>query len=168
MFHRGAEHHGLTVAGFGLPVADHRLVDRHGVHHPRHLGHVEVIARAANLGQILLDADIDDEGPGRHQMAGGNQFTDTDLIGHVGEDRPQTLAVAPIGRRRDAVDPAHGVAMKGLVDDPAVAVGRRVMGFIDDQQVDRRHGLQVGLAGQGLNHGEGDLAVPGLCPGIHH
>jgi hypothetical protein len=130
------------------------------IHDPCHLGHVEIVADPTDLMQIVLHTNIDDEGSGRHQVAGADQFAEPDLVGNVREDLPQSLTVAPVGRGGDAVYPAERVAMQGPVDDTPVAIGDDVMGLINHQQVERRHGIKVVRSRQCRDHGEGDLAVP--------
>ncbi|TWG89071.1 hypothetical protein L598_008900000020 [Mesorhizobium sp. J18] len=109
-------------------------------------------------------------------MPGRDQLPDPDLIGDVGEHRTQTALVAPVGRRRDAVDPAIGIALQRSVDDAAIAVGGRVVCLVDHQEVELGQLIEITGARQCRHHGEGDLASPGLVlrvddrgrdPGIH-
>ncbi len=143
-------------------MADDGVRDRRPVHDRVDLGHVEIVGRAAHLGELVLDADIDDEGARRHEMAGGDQFADPDLIGDVGEHRAQTALVAPVGRRGDAIDPAHGIALERGVDDAPIAVGCRVMRLVDHQEVERGQLVEIARARQRRHHREGDLSSPRL------
>ncbi len=70
------------------------------------LAHVEVGGGAADLSELVLHADVDDEGAGLDQMTGGDQLADPDLVGDVGEHLAQALAVTAIGRGGDTEDPA--------------------------------------------------------------
>ena len=64
-------------------------------------------------------------------MARGDELPDPDLIGDVREHRAQTALVAPVGRRRDAEDPAHRIELECGVDDAPIAVGGRVMRLVE-------------------------------------
>ena len=70
--------------------------DRRAVHDRADLGHVEVVGGAlAPCASCVLDADVDDEGARRHQVAGGDQLADPDLVGDVGEDLAQAACWSP-------------------------------------------------------------------------
>ena len=136
----GAEHDGLPVAGLLAPVPDHLIGHRRLVHDRVDLAHVEVGGGATDRLELVLDADVDDEGPGLHQMPRGNQLADPDLVGDVGEHFAQTLAVTAIGRCGDTEDANHRIALQRPVDDSPIAVGDGVMRLVDHQQIERRHG----------------------------
>ena len=171
-----AEDDGLSIARLFLPMADHLVGDRRAVHDLRHLGHVVIRHGLADRAQLVLHAHVDDEGPRRHEVAGGDQLAQPDLVGDVVEDLAQALPVAPVGRRRDAEDPGLRIGVAHPVDDAAVALGHSVMRLVDDQQIELRHGREIGGPRQRRRHGEGDLALPGLgrwrrrrrwrCPGL--
>ncbi len=76
------------------------------------------------------------------------------------------MLVTPVGCGGDAVDADVRVALAGPVDDPPVAVGGGVMGLVDDHEIERRHGLEVGRAGKRRDHGEGRAPAPRLGAGI--
>jgi hypothetical protein len=101
-------------------------------------------------------------------LAGGDELPDPDLIGDVREHRAQAALVAPVRRRGDAVDPAHGIALERGVDDAPIAVGGRVMRLVDDQEVECGQLVEIAGARQRRHHREGDLAVPGLLLGVDH
>ena len=113
----------------------HGISDRHRVHDAGDLAHVEIVAVATHSPELILDADIDDEGAGRHEMAGGDQFAEPDLVRDVREHLAQPDLVAAVRRGGDAVDPAVGVAIQGAIDDAAIAVRDGVMRLVDHQQV---------------------------------
>ena len=162
----GTESDGLAVPGFFLPVLDHGIGHRDGVHYPGHFIHVEIIAAAPDIAQFILHTDINDEGSRCHEMAGGDQFTEPDLIRHIGEYLPQPDLVATIGRGGHAIDAAIGVLFPRAVNDAPIALRDGVMGFINHQQVKPWHGVQVHGARQRGHHGKGDLARPGFLAGI--
>ena len=93
-------------------------------------------------------------------MTGGNQFANADLVADIAEDFPQTLLVATIGGRCDAEDFDGGVTLNCPVNDAAVTISDGVMGFIDHQQVESRHRLEVCRAAQRRRHGESSLSSP--------
>ena len=161
-----AEHDGRAVDGLLPPMADHLLGDRRAVHDLGDLGHVEVRGGLAHRTQLVLHADVDDEGARRHEMARGDQLAQPDLVADIVEDLAQALAVAPVRRCGDAEDPAVGIGFPGAIDDPAIAVGDRMMRLIDHQQIECRHRLEIGGSGQRRRHGEGRLTGPVLAPGI--
>ena len=147
-------------------MADHRLGDRALVHDLVDRLHVEIVDGPAYLPERLLGTDVDDEGTRPHQVAGTDQLAEQDLVGNVGEHRPQALAVTPVRGRGDAVDADVRVALARPVYDPPVALGGGVMGLVDDHEIERRHGLEVGRAGKGRDHGEGGAPAPRLGAGI--
>ena len=131
----GAEDDRGPIAGFLLPMPDHLVGDRGAVHDACHLCHVEIRQCLAHRAQFVLHSDVDDKGARRHEMAGGDQFTQPDLVTYVVEDLTQALAVAAVRRRGDAEDPAVGIGAACPVDDPAIAVSHCMVRFVDHQQI---------------------------------
>ena len=165
---RRAEHDGLPISGLLAPVPDHLIGHRRLVHDRVDLAHVEVGSGAADLIEIVLDADVDHEGAGLDQMARRNELADPDLVGDIGEHLAQALAVAAIGRCGDTEDANHRIALQRPVDDLPITFGHRMVCFVDHQEIERRHGFEIGSARQGRHHREGDLALPRLLGGIDH
>ena len=97
-----AEHDRLAVAGLLAPMTDHGIGDGGLVENRLDFRHVEVGGRATNPRQLLLGADVDDKGAGRHEVTGRNQLTQRDLIRDVAENLPQALAIAAGWCRGDA------------------------------------------------------------------
>ena len=160
MFDGRTENHGLAVRCLFTPVLDHRFGDRPLVHDRVDRAHVEIGGGLANLLERRLGADVDDEGARPHQVARADQLAEHDLVGDIGEHRPQTLPIATVGRCGDAVDPGFGVALAGPVDDPPVGIGGGVVGLVDDHEIERRHGVEIALSREGRNHGEGGPPAP--------
>jgi site-specific DNA recombinase len=113
-----AEHDRLAVAGLLTPMTDHGIGDGSLVENRLDFRHIEVSGRAPDPRQLLLGADIDDKGAWRHEVAGGDQLAEGDLIRDVAEDLPQSLAVtAGTGERiRDkiAASKRKGMWMGGV------------------------------------------------------
>ena len=149
-------------------MPDHLIGHRRLVHDRVDLAHVEVGSGAADLIEIVPDADVDHEGAGLDQMARRNELADPDLVGDIGEHLAQALAVAAIGRCGDTEDANHRIALQRPVDDSPITFGHRMVCFVDHQEIERRHGFEIGSARQGRHHREGDLALPRLLGGIDH
>ena len=165
---RRAEHDGLPVSGLLAPVPDHLIGHRRLVHDRVDLAHVEVGSGTPDLIEIVLDADVDHEGAGLDQMARRNELADPDLVGDIGEHLAQALAVAAVGRCGDTEDANHRIALQRPVDDSPITFGHRMVCFVDHQEIERRHGFEIGSARQCRHHREGDLALPRLLGGIDH
>ena len=162
----GTEDHGRPLARLFLPVPHDLVRHRRAVHDLRDLGHVVIRGALADGAQLVLHTDIDDVCAGRNEVARGDQFTQAHLVADIVEDLAQTLAVAPVGRRRDAEDPAGRIGTADMIDDPAIAVGHGVMRLVDDQKVERGHRRQIGRPREGRHHGEGRPPCPALGLGI--
>ena len=162
-----AEHDCLSPGSSGpcllrllLPVPDHFVGDRRAVHDRGHFAHVEIRQRFAHRAQLVLHADVDDESARRHQMARGDQLTQTHLIGDIVEHLAQALAVAPVRRGGDAEDPGIRIGIADMVDDAAVTCRHRMMRLVDHQQIKLRHGGEIADPRQRRHHGEGHLTRP--------
>lgn len=83
-----AEHDRLAVAGLLTPMTDHGIGDGRLVENRLDFRHVEVSGSAPDPRQLLLGADVDDKGAWRHEVAGGDQLAEGDLIRDVAEDLP--------------------------------------------------------------------------------
>ena len=59
-------------------------------------------------------------------------------------------------------------AQLGRPEGAAVGWRRRMVRFINHQQIQRGHVLQVAVSAQCLHHGKGGLTIPGLCMGIKY
>ena len=148
------EHDRLALAGLLPPMTDHGIGDRRLVQNRLDFRHVEVSGRAPNPRQLLLGADIDDEGAWRHEVAGGDQFAEGDLIRDVAENLPQSLAVTAGRCRRHPEDLSVRVLVQHPVDHTAVRRRGSVMRLIDHQQVERWYRGKMVVTRQRLHHRE--------------
>ena len=155
-----AKHDSLPIGGLRLPVVDDRICHRRLVHDGVDLAHIEVGRLLPDGLELFLNTDVDDEGAWMHQMTSRDQFANADLVADIAEDFPQTLLVATIGGSCDAEDFDGAVALNRPFNDAPVAVSNGVMGFIDHQQVESRHRLEVSRAAQRRRHGESRLSGP--------
>ena len=160
MIDRGAKDHRLAISGLFFPMADYRLGNRRLVHNGVDRLHIEVIDSLAHAVESVLGADVDHKGTWWDQMAGSDQLTNGDLVRHVRENRTQAFFVTPVGRGGDAKDANVGIAITRPINDPPVAVGSHMMRFIDDQKIQRWHGVEICCPRQCWHHGEGGPPPP--------
>jgi len=127
-------------------MADHGIGDGRLVENRLDLRHIEVRGGATDPRQLLLGADINDKSAWRHEVAGGDQLAEGDLIRDVAEDLPQTLAVTAGRCRRHPENLGARVLVQHPVDDAAVRGRGCVMRFIDHQQIEDRDGREMVVA----------------------
>lgn len=164
----GAEEDGLPVGGLLLPVLDHGVGQNGPVQHPVGRAHVVVPARGVDAGEFIPDAEIDGEGPGRHEQPLRDQCSDPHLIADIAEGLAQTPPIAAAGRSRKAKKLDIGVQDAGLVDDRLIARGRGAVAFVDDEVRAGRHALATVGAGERLDAAEDDAPAPVVLLGLHH
>ena len=133
MGHCRAEDDGLATVGLLPPVPYHFLIDRRRVEDRCYCRHVKIGRSLADRFQLVLLAEIDDEGARPHQMPGGDQFTQGDLIGHIGKHRPQSRAIAAIRGRRNAENADIRIAIANGIDDAPVGRRGSMVTLIDHQ-----------------------------------
>ena len=146
MIDRRAEDDSLAIACLFFPVRDDGICHRRLVHDRVHLAHIKVGRHTTHLLKRILHADINDKGAGLHEMPGGDQLGNPDLIGDIVEDLAQTLSVAAIGCGGNTKNLCRWVTLQRLIDDAPVAVGDRVMCLIDDEEIEYRHFCEVRCA----------------------
>ena len=76
-------------------------------------------------------------------MTGSDHLPQSDLVGHVRENIAQPLTIAAIGCGGQAADAGLGIACQHRIDHRPIAGGRRVVGFVDHEQIQCRHLFKV-------------------------
>jgi hypothetical protein len=113
----------------------------------------------ADVFQCVLHADIDHESTRRNQVPGRDHLAQSDLVGHVGKDIAQALAIAAIRRGSQAADAS--------IEDCGPAPSRSLPGSwatthgaLRRSRADPgRHLVKMGLTRQGLHHGKRRLTA---------